>query len=428
MKQSGGMTPQIDSSFGTEIMLFAEQLAGHSDDPSALTVAYLTGAHQTAGAEIAGWMIEAGMQVRIDAVGNVIGRYAADDAEAPVLMTGSHFDTVRHGGRFDGRLGILAPIVVARHLHQRGERLPFHLDVVAFAEEEGLRFRTSFLASSALIGQFDFARLEQKDADGVTMREAMCAAGLPGTEEAIAACAVDPLRLLGYVEVHIEQGPVLLDRGLPLGVVTSIAGNVRQRVTVTGLASHAGTTPMAMRRDALAAAAEMVLAVERRCADPRFAAQALVGTVGMAAVPQGAANVVPGRCEFSLDVRAADDATRDAAVADLAAEFEHIAARRGVELSMSATMRVSCATCAPRLMDRLAACIEVAGVPVLRLASGAGHDAMVMASITDVCMLFVRCGNGGISHNPLETMTADDADIAARVLLDFLRRTAADID
>jgi len=422
------MTPQIDSSFGTEIMLFAEQLAGHSDDPTALTVAYLTGAHQTAGAEIAGWMIEAGMQVRIDAVGNVIGRYAADDAEAPVLMTGSHFDTVRHGGRFDGRLGILAPIVVARHLHQRGERLPFHLDVVAFAEEEGLRFRTSFLASSALVGQFDFARLEQKDADGVTMREAMCAAGLPGTEEAIAACAVDPLRLLGYVEVHIEQGPVLLDRGLPLGVVTSIAGNVRQRVTVTGLASHAGTTPMAMRRDALAAAAEMVLAVERRCADPRFAAQALVGTVGMAAVPQGAANVVPGRCEFSLDVRAADDATRDAAVADLAAEFEHIAARRGVELSMSATMRVSCATCAPRLMDRLAACIEAAGVPVLRLASGAGHDAMVMASITDVCMLFVRCGNGGISHNPLETMTADDADIAARVLLDFLRRTAADID
>ena len=426
--QSDRTTPHADSSFGTEIILLADQLAGHSDDPEGLTVAYLTRAHQTAGAEIAGWMIEAGMQVRIDAVGNVIGRYAAADPEAPSLITGSHFDTVRHGGRFDGRLGILTPIVVARHLHRRGERLPFHLDVVAFAEEEGLRFRSSFLASSALVGEFDFARLDQKDADGITMREAMCAAGLPGTEQAIADCAVDPRRLLGYLEVHIEQGPVLLDRGLPVGVVTSIAGNVRKRVTVTGLASHAGTTPMPMRRDALAAASEMVLAVERRCGDPRFAVHTLVGTVGMSAVPQGAANVVPGRCEFSLDVRAADDAARDAAVADLDAEFARIAARRGVELSVSQTMRVPCAGCSPPLMDRLAESIDAAGLPVLRLASGAGHDAMVLARVTDVCMLFVRCGNGGISHNPAETMTAEDADTAARVLLEFLRRTAAELD
>jgi hydantoinase/carbamoylase family amidase len=418
----------MDAPFGTEIILRAEQLAGHSDDPNALTVAYLTRAHQTAGAEIAAWMIAAGMQVRIDAVGNVIGRYAAADENAPVLMTGSHFDTVRHGGRFDGRLGILTPITVVGHLHRSGERLPFHLDVVAFAEEEGLRFGSSFLASSALVGQFDFARLDQADADGISMREAICAAGLPGTEEAIAGCAVDARRLLGYIEVHIEQGPVLLDRGLPLGVVTSIAGNVRQRATVTGLASHAGTTPMTMRRDALAAAAEMILAVERRCAEPRDAARALVGTVGMASVPQGAANVVPGRCEFSLDIRAADDATRDAAIADIDAELARIAQRRGVHLALSQTMRVACAACSPKLMDRLAECIDAAGQPVLRLASGAGHDAMVMARITEVCMLFVRCGNGGISHNPLETMTVDDADIAARVLLEFLRRTAAELD
>jgi hydantoinase/carbamoylase family amidase len=420
------MDSETDLHFGTEIIVLAEQLAGHSDDPDALTVAYLTRAHQTASAEIAGWMIGAGMQVRIDAVGNVIGRYAAADPEAPVLVTGSHFDTVRHGGRFDGRLGILAPIVVLRSLHERGERLPFHVDVVAFAEEEGLRVRTSFLASSALVGRFDFAWLAQQDAQGTTMREAMAAAGLPATEEAIAAGAIDPRRLLGYLEVHIEQGPVLLDRGLPLGVVTSIAGNVRRRVTVTGLASHAGTTPMSMRRDAVAAAAEMVLAVERRCADPAYSARGLVGTVGMIGVPQGAANVVPGRCEFSLDVRAADDAARDAAVADLDAGFARIAMRRGVELSLAQTMRVPCAACSPPLMDRLAQCIEAAGAPVLRLASGAGHDAMIMARVTDVCMLFVRCGNGGISHNPLETMTAADADLAARVLLDFLRRTAAD--
>ncbi len=416
------MNPQ----FGTEIILRAEQLAGHSDDAAALTVSYLTRAHQTAGAEIAGWMIAAGMQVRIDAVGNVIGRYAAENPEAPILLAGSHFDTVRHGGKFDGRLGILAPIVVARHLNERGERLPFHFEVVAFAEEEGLRFRTSFLASSALIGQFDLTRLDQVDADGVTMRQAMLGAGLPATDEAIVACAVDPRRLLGYVEVHIEQGPVLLDRDLPLGVVTSIAGNVRRRATVTGVASHAGTTPMPMRKDALAAASEMILAVERRCAAPGDAARALVGTVGMANVPHGAANVVPGRCEFSLDIRAADDATRDAAVADLERELGQIAARRGVQLSLAETMRVPCAACSPRLMDRLAASIEQVGVPVFRLPSGAGHDAMMLARITEVCMLFVRCGNGGISHNPLETMTAADADLAAQVLIDFLRRSAAD--
>jgi hydantoinase/carbamoylase family amidase len=413
--------------FGTEIVLRAEQLAGHSDDPDGLTVAYLTRAHQTAGAEIAGWMIGAGMQVRIDAVGNVIGRYAAGKADAPVLLAGSHYDTVRHGGRFDGRLGILTPIVVAQHLHERGERLPFHFDVVAFAEEEGLRFRTSFLGASALIGQFDFEWLDETDADGVTMREAMCAAGLPGTEEAIAACAIDPRQLLGYLEVHIEQGPVLLQRGLPLGVVTSIAGGVRQRVVVTGIASHAGTTPMPMRRDALVAAANMVLAVQRRCADPRDAARALVGTVGTIGVPQGAANVVPGRCEFSLDVRAADDGTRDAAVADLQAEFTAIAARCGVQVEVEQIMRVPCAACSPALIQRLAECIEAAGVPVFHLASGAGHDAMMMARITDAAMLFVRCGDGGISHNPRETMSAEDADLAARVLLDFLRRTGAQL-
>ncbi len=407
--------------FGTEIITQAEQLAGHSDDAAALTLAYLTRAHQTAGAEIAGAMMAAGMQVRIDAVGNVIGRYAAEDADARILMTGSHFDTVRHGGKFDGRLGILTPIAVVRHLHQTGERLPFHLDVIAFAEEEGLRFRTSFLASSALIGQFDFARLDHVDADGVTMREAMCAAGLPGTEDAIRAAACDPQRLLGFIEVHIEQGPVLLERDLALGVVTSIAGNVRMRGTVVGVASHSGTTPMNMRKDAVAAAAEMFACIERRCAEPRDAARALVGTVGMVSVPNGATNVVPGRCEFSLDVRAGDDATRDAAVADIVAECTGIAARRGVLVHLEGLMRVPCAPCSPRLMDLLAGSIERAGVPPFRLPSGAGHDAMVLARITDVCMLFVRCGNGGISHNPLETMSADDADLAARALLDFVR-------
>lgn len=408
---------QTEDSFGQAIVERAELLAAHSDQPDALTVTYLTPAHRAAAAQIAAWMRDAGLQVQVDAVGNVVGRYAAANPEAKTLITGSHFDTVRNGGRFDGRLGILLPIVVVDELRRRGERLPYHLEIVAFAEEEGVRFKSSFLASSALSGAFDTALLDRTDADGVTMRAAMRAAGLPGDEAAIAALARDPARLAAYIEVHIEQGPVLLDRGLPLGVVTSIAGGVRMAATVVGMASHAGTTPMPMRRDAAAAAAEMILAIERRCSQ----APTLVGTVGMIGVPNGAANVVPGRCEFSIDIRAGDDTTRDAAVDDVVRELNAIARRRGVALDLAQTMRVPCAPCAPRLMDLLEQCIARAGAMPLRLPSGAGHDAMILQRVTEVCMLFVRCGDGGISHNPRETMTVEDAELAARVFLDFLR-------
>lgn len=408
---------QTENPLGRAIVERAELLAAHSDQPDALTVTYLTPAHCAAAEQIAAWMREAGLRVHVDAVGNVVGRYAAADPEAKTLITGSHFDTVRNGGRFDGRLGILLPIVVVDDLHRRGERLPYHLEIVAFAEEEGVRFKSSFLASSALAGAFDMALLDRTDADGVTMRAAMRAAGLPGDEAAIAALARDPARLAAYIEVHIEQGPALLDRGLPLGVVTSIAGSVRMSATVTGVASHAGTTPMPMRRDAAAAAAEMILAIERRCSQ----APTLVGTVGMVGVPNGAANVVPGRCEFSIDIRAGDDATRDAAVDDVVRELNAIARRRGVALDLAQTMRVPCAPCSPRLMDLLEQCIARAGAVPLRLPSGAGHDAMILQRVTEVCMLFVRCGDGGISHNPRETMTVEDAELAARVFLDFLR-------
>jgi hydantoinase/carbamoylase family amidase len=399
----------------------ADALARHSDQPDALTVAYLTSAHRAAAADIAQWMREAGMAVQIDAIGNVVGRYAAADPAAPTLMTGSHFDTVRNGGRYDGRLGILLPIAVVAQLVACGERLPCHLEVVAFAEEEGLRYRSSFLASSALAGQFDLALLDKADAAGVSMRDAMCAAGLPGTADAILALKRDPGRLAGYIEVHIEQGPVLLERGLPVGIVTSIAGSVRMAASVFGVASHAGTTPMPMRKDAAAAVAEMLLAIERRCGR----VPTLVGTVGMMGVPNGATNVVPGRCDFTIDIRAGDDATRDAAADDVVAECERIAQRRGVRLELDRTMRVPCAPCSPRLMDLLERSVERAGVTPFRLPSGAGHDAMMIQRITDVCMLFVRCGNGGISHNPLETMTAADAEHAARVLIDFVRRVPA---
>lgn len=407
--------------FGPRILQMADALAAHSDQSDALTVAYLTPAHRAVAADLLRWMTEAGMDAHIDAVGNVVGRYAAADPAAPVLMTGSHYDTVRNGGKYDGRLGILLPIAVAAHLNARGERLPCHLEVVGFAEEEGLRYRSSFLASSALVGQFDLQLLDRPDADGVLLRNALQAAGLPGTPASITALARDPRRLAGFIEVHIEQGPVLLERGLPLGVVTSIAGSVRMVASVTGVASHAGTTPMPMRKDAAAAAAEMLLAIEHRCSQ----APTLVGTVGMLGVPNGATNVIPGRCEFSIDIRAGDDPTRDAAVADVIAACEAIAARRGVTLQLQRTMRVPCAPCAPTLMDLLEQCVERAGVAPFRLPSGAGHDAMMIQRLTEVCMLFVRCGNGGISHNPLETMTAADAQLAAQVFLDFIRRVPA---
>jgi len=404
-----------EPALGALVMDWAEQLGAVSDDESGLTCAYMTPAHQRTAALITQWMEDAGMTVHVDAVGNVVGRYAAADAGARSLVTGSHYDTVRNGGKYDGRLGILLPIALVRQLHARGERLPYHLEVIAFSEEEGVRFRSTFLGSSAVAGSFDAALLDAVDAGGTSLRAALEAAG--HDPAAIPAIARDPASLLGFVEVHIEQGPVLLERGLPLGVVGAIAGSSRYVVELSGVAGHAGTTPMHMRRDAAAAAAEIVLLVERRCSD----ASSLVGTVGQLDVPGGSVNVIPGRCRLSLDIRAGDDALRLAAMDDILAGISAICARRGIDERLWKLLEIDAVPCAPRLMDGLGAAIERAGLPRFDLASGAGHDAMRMASITDVAMLFVRCGNGGISHNPLETMTADDADIAGRVLLDFLK-------
>jgi OHCU decarboxylase len=410
----------VQLEFGPAIMQWSEELAAWSDDDNgALTCAYMTPAHRQTAAQLLEWMRAAGMDAHIDAVGNVVGVYRSDAPNAKTLMTGSHYDTVRNGGKYDGRLGILLPIALVRHLHQRGEKLPFNFEIVGFAEEEGVRFKSTFLGSTAVTGRFDLSLLDQTDADGVSMRDALLAAGHDVTR--IPAIARNPADLLGFVEVHIEQGPVLLERDLALGVVTAIAGSSRYLVDLTGLASHAGTTPMSMRKDAAAAAAEIVLLVEQRCAQ----AQSLVGTVGQLQVPGGSVNVIPGACKLSLDIRAADDAVRLAAVKDVLDGIAAICARRQVEVSLQQIVDAKAAPCSPRLMQQFGDAIERAGLPRYDLLSGAGHDTMAMAAITDVAMLFTRCGNGGISHNPLETMTADDADIAARVLLDFLRNYKA---
>jgi len=399
---------------GATIMHRADELARHSETPDMLTRTYLTEAHQGAASQIARWMAEAGMSVRRDAAGNVIGRYEGSTVNAPSLLTGSHFDTVRDAGKYDGILGILLPIACIAEWHRQGRRFPFAIEVIGFAEEEGVRFKATLLGSRAIAGTFDEAVLDKCDNQGQTMRAVMNAAGF--NPAALAEAAYKPQTVLGFVEVHIEQGPVLLDENLPVGVVTAISGASRFMVEVLGLAGHAGTVPMGLRRDAAMAAAEMGLYIEKRCSG----IPGVVGTVGQFSIPNGATNVVPGKAVFTIDIRAERDDVREAAVRDVLSEMERIAKRRNVDLDINRTHEAKSAPCADWLQEQLADAISACGLPLRHLPSGAGHDAMAIASLTDVAMLFVRCGNGGISHHPDETMTEEDAQAAARVLSRFV--------
>jgi N-carbamoyl-L-amino-acid hydrolase len=400
--------------FGARILDLADRLAAHSEMPAGLTCTYLSPAHRAVAGELRDLMQQAGLEAAIDAVGNVTGRYRSASPGAKTLIVGSHYDTVVNAGRYDGRLGILAGLVIAEHLQRAGQALPFHLDVVAFAEEEGVRFSAPYIGSSAVAGRFDNALLQRRDAKGTSLADALREIG--SRPEDIAALARRPQDLVGYLEVHIEQGPVLLSSNRPAGIVSAIAGCARHRVIVQGRAGHAGTVPMALRQDAAAAAAEMVLAVERRCS----AEPGVVGTVGKLAVVDGAINVIPARCELTLDIRAGDDATRNAVERDVTAEIARISTRRGVTVDIGELSRTPAVFCAPRLQALMAHALARAGVEPSHLPSGAGHDALMFSGVTEVGMLFVRCGNGGISHDPRETITADDADIGARVLLDTI--------
>jgi N-carbamoyl-L-amino-acid hydrolase len=422
-----GVTPTC----GNRVWDWAEELAAHSDpgfeEHGQLTVTYLTEAHQSCARRLQSWMKDCGFdEVTIDAVGNVVGNYHGSDPAARRLLTGSHYDTVRNGGKYDGRLGILVPMAAVRELARadggKGRRLPFGIEVIGFAEEEGQRYKATFLGSGALTGQFDPAWLDQQDADGVSMRDAMRAAGLPATLESIAALRRDPARYLGFVEVHIEQGPVLNEIDLPLGVVTSINGGLRYLGEVQGVASHAGTTPMGRRRDAAVAVAELMLFVEKRAA----AVSDMVGTVGMLQVPDGSINVVPGRCQFSLDLRAATNAARDALAADVRAELARICAARGLSHSLELTMAASAAPSSPPWQARWEKAVAAFGLPVHRMPSGAGHDAMKLHEVMPQAMLFVRGGNSGISHNPLETITSDDAELCVAAFMQLLESLAAE--
>ncbi|HSW05718.1 2-oxo-4-hydroxy-4-carboxy-5-ureidoimidazoline decarboxylase [Aquabacterium sp.] len=417
----------FEPNLGNAVWDWHEDLARHTDPGYAelgqLTVTYLTVAHRACAAQLHQQMLALGFdEAHIDAVGNVVGRYHGTSPDAPSLLTGSHYDTVRNGGQYDGRLGIFVPMACVQQLKQAGKRLPFAIEVVGFAEEEGQRYKATFLGSGALTGHFNPAWLDQQDADGITMRAAMQHAGLPATLEAITALQRDPSKYLGFVEVHIEQGPVLCELDLPLGIVTSINASVRYLGEVIGMASHAGTTPMDRRRDAACAVAELALYAEQRAAADGDS----VATIGMLQVPNGSINVVPGRCSFSLDLRAPSDSQRDALARDVLTQLQAICERRGVRHTLEETMRAAAAPSAPAWQARWEAAVNALGVPLHRLPSGAGHDAMKLHEVMPQAMLFVRGLNSGISHNPLESTTSDDMDLCVRAFAHLLKQLATE--
>jgi allantoate deiminase len=384
-----------------------------SEQEGGLTRVFLSSQQRDANALVLAWMRDAGMTAHVDAMGNCVGRYEGARPGLPCLMLGSHLDTVRDAGQYDGMLGVLSAIECVGALNATGTRLPFAIEVIGFGDEEGVRFGSTLLGSRAIAGTFDPALLAKTDADGMTMREALTKFELDPTQYATAAHS--PAQVLAYAELHIEQGPVLEAAGLPVGVVTAINGGYRFTIELTGMAGHAGTVPMGLRRDALAAAAECVVAVERIAGSMPD----VVGTVGRIEARPGAMNVIPGKAQFSLDVRAPTDDKRHAAIAAIRAEFAAIAQRRNVDLAVTPLWEAKTSPCAPAMQEQIATAIHAEGIRVHRLPSGAGHDGMAIIDIAPIGMLFVRC-KGGISHNPAEAVTLDDVATGLRVFARFI--------
>jgi allantoate deiminase len=408
---------------GREIVGRIGALGAVSETSENLTRIFLSPQHRAVADLLLSWMQAAGMRAHLDAIGNVCGRYEGDRPGLPCLMLGSHYDTVRDAGKWDGPLGIITAISCVADLNGRGRRLPFAIEVVGFADEEGVRFASTLLGSRAIAGTFDEAALSSRDKAGLTMRQALVQFGLD--PDHIGAAARTRRELHAYVELHMEQGPVLESENLPVGVVTAISGATRLSVVLTGMAGHAGTVPMGLRRDALAGAAECIVAVEAFCRTD----QGLVGTVGYIDAMPGATNVIPGKVSFTIDIRTASDQQRERAVADIARNIEAIAKRRTLVLQVHVTHENRTVPCAPWLKAQVAEAIAAEGHRVFELPSGAGHDGMAMIDIADVAMVFVRC-RGGISHNPAEHVDEGDAAAGARVLLrlieNFRPRQAGD--
>jgi allantoate deiminase len=401
--------------FGPDLMARLDALAAFTEVPGQLTRRYLSPAHVAAARQVEAWMTQAGMSVRTDPLLSVFGRWEGKRPDAPAIMIGSHIDTVVDAGRYDGALGALAAVSVVEELALRGERLEHAVEVAAFGEEEGSRFSAHILTSSALVGTVEPALLDARDADGTSVREALASAG--GNANAYRSCARKKGEIAAFLELHIEQGPVLESKGLVLGAVTAINGSVRLAATVTGFAGHAGTVPMGARRDALAAASEMILAVERVGASEPD----LVATVGRITALPGAQNVIPGSAAFTIDMRCPLDAVRDHAHAQLLSALNEIAERRVVKVQADTYQTNAATALDPGVIDAVSEAIAACGHQPLRLASGAGHDAMIMARHCPSGMIFLRCKDG-ISHNPAESITVEDADLGVQTMLEAVRR------
>jgi len=396
------------------VMQRIDALAQISEDTGRLTRTFASPAMKRANELVGSWMCEAGMAVHTDAIGNLIGHYPAATPDGKVLLLGSHLDTVRDAGKFDGPLGVLVGIACVQQLNEAKTRLPFAIEVVGFADEEGVRYQSTYLGSRALAGNFNAEDLNRVDAHGVAMAAAIREFG--GNPETIASTKLDPNRLLGYAEVHIEQGPVLEQKNLAVGVVSAIAGQARAQVSFIGQAGHAGTVPMNLRRDGLAAAAEFVLAVESLAQNRG----GLVATVGEITVLPGASNVITGKARLSLDMRHPDDAVRVKAVEELRQRAEEIAAERGVTIKWEMVHQTGAVICDRQLTLLLEHAVKRQQKEAPLLASGAGHDAAAMAAICPVAILFVRCKRG-ISHNPAESASEADVRVAISVMNDFLK-------
>ncbi len=394
-----------------------EALAQISEDPERLTRTFASSAMRRANELVGSWMREAGMSVRTDAIGNLLGHYPAATPEGKLLLLGSHLDTVRDAGKFDGPLGVLVALACVQQLHETKTRLPFALEVVGFADEEGVRYQSTYLGSRAVAGTFNAEDLQRLDAQGISMAEAIRDFG--GNPAGLASAKIDPQRLLGYAEVHIEQGPVLEQMNLAVGVVTAIAGQSRARITFMGEAGHAGTVPMKLRRDALCAAAEFILATEALAQNRG----GLVATVGEISAQPGATNVIPGGAKLSLDLRHPDDLVRGRAGEELRQRAETIARERGVFMKWELAHENRAVVCERRFTTLLEHAVKRYQPAAPLLASGAGHDAAALAAITPVTMLFVRC-KGGISHNPAESALEADVAVAISVMNEFIAQVA----
>lgn len=397
------------------IMQRMEALAACSSSVRGVTRLAFTDESEQANSLVSQWMMEAGMTVRRDELGNLIGRYEGRRPDAPILLIGSHLDSVAEGGKFDGILGVITGIEAVQTLFEQDTRLEHPMEIIGFCDEEGARFHTTFLGSRAMTGSLTEADFQCCDPDGMTLFDAMKKVGLEPMQYKRAAR--DPQTLLGYMELHIEQGPILEKMGQSCGVVSGIASQSRYTFQIGGLAGHAGTVPLPMRKDALAGAAEIIQAIEA------IALQhpGLVATVGKLSIQPGASNVIPGLVEGTLDIRCMDEEKKLEALQAIIETSHQISDRRGLNCIFTKVMDSSAVSCSPRLIRTIQSVLEDYQMNPTPLVSGAGHDAMAMSSITDVGMIFIRCKDG-ISHQPDEYVSLEDIQMGARVLLDVILR------